>query len=1705
MAKYYPLKIGIFCIGVLLSSFGVNAQVNGHEWIDYNRSYVKIQVLKKGMYRLDFNVLNTALSQIGLSASTVPRRSYQIHRRGKEQAIFVSGAINSFQPLNASEYLEFYGVPNDALDDSLMYYDPADMYNPYYAMHSDTASYFLSVHPDPQAQGKRMTVLPPDPSFSLPVEPYVWQSKRVVFSGFYGLGPQYPFNVNLSPQRDNKPILTLVDKAEGHLRGQILFGGPTSGQPDLGLFTFDSLFPLYTAQSATVKPRLKITVVGQAQLPVYSYEIRVGPSVSNLRQIYTGIFNYYNFQSLDLPLELSDVSAAGQLVVRVVNITPTSSVCLSWAELRYPVLPQGAAAQREFHIAPSTAAPFKAHFRTTNFPTPHTLYQLDYKDSLLIHPTQVVAGTLAAIIPQNQNGNTLWLRDNNQFEVPTSFKAVRFRNFATQAPQFLIISHPLLRQAVQGVPDPVAAYAAYRKSLAGGGYDTAVAMISEVYDAYGYGDYNQVAIKRMIRHMQALGQLKFVFIIGKGITTYGIRQSPAAMVANLIPTMGFPGGDNAFVMGLRSSMDSVEIPIGRINAKTSTDVLNYLNKVIQQESQVPAQEWRKNVLHLVGGSNQSEITLFSAWMNAYAQTASGPLLGARVRTRSKETTANVEFINIADQINTGQLLVNIFAHSNPNFIDIDIGDVNSPVNGYNNNGRYPFFLISGCKSGSIYGNTPSWGEPWVLSPNKGALHFFAHADNGFTLTSDRFTRVFYDSAFRSPELYGAPVGKVIEQTHRRMMQFVDPSTKEFGSYAYYKAHVEQTVLQGDPAVKLIPADKPDLAINSASLSLSTDGGQTITAAVDSLTLSVPVTNFGRALTDSFDIEIRRQVSGAFVGAPLRIRAPRLLRTDTLEIRLANAALNPGGLNRIEVELDPDQLIDEITRTNNSAILELNLPLGGAKALWPSEFSIVGNATVRLVAEASTTQSGQELRFQIEFDTTYEFNSLMRRDTLIRQERLAEWNVTLSPSLQGIDSLVVYWRVRLQNPPTGVDGSFSNSSFTYISGSQGGWSQRGFDQYRKNSLSDLSRDFVNKTLDFVSVSNAIRLRSSGDSVQSFLDSTLVSINGEVFVPSFTVPGGPCVPNSMLFIAFNKNTGAPYSILSGFPSGTVLCGKPPGLALQVNIANANATPSSLIRLQNSLQVGDPVVMVSNGRVDYPALNAQARAVLEDFGVSAAQFSLWQSGFPIIFQGFKGATPGSASIFFPDTNANPGPNFQLLEQTVGILGRQSKGTMRSTLIGPALQWNLLLQGWTSQHVGDTARVQLFGIDSLGQEQLIFEADSGRKNLSSISAQQYPRLRLKVEVEDTALLTAPQLRNWMVTYEEIPEATALRQGEAELTVPEGRELSFSARFRNVSPTAFSDTLLPVRVTWSNADQGSSEVFWDTIPAPLPGTERTWQQSYTTRGKSGNNTLQIFFNPFVLPESDYGNNVLSYRVNVQPDNKHPLLEVSIDGRRLMNGDLVSPTPEIHLLMRDDNPYLALGDTAGIEVLHKRPCSGCDFQRVGYLDGLLEANVSDPSGKRFEVNYRPEKLEDGIHTLAVQAKDASGNKAADKPYTISFEVVNASSITHFYPYPNPFSTACRFVFTLTGAEVPDQLMIRILTVSGRIVREIGLQEFGPIQIGNNQSSFVWDGTDQFGDRLANGVYLYKVTARVRGQAIPLRESAGDGGFKNDYGKLYILR
>ena len=76
-------------------------------------------------------------------------------------------------------------------------------------------------------------------------------------------------------------------------------------------------------------------------------------------------------------------------------------------------------------------------------------------------------------------------------------------------------------------------------------------------------------------------------------------------------------------------------------------------------------------------------------------------------------------------------------------------------------------------------------------------------------------------------------------------------------------------------------------------------------------------------------------------------------------------------------------------------------------------------------------------------------------------------------------------------------------------------------------------------------------------------------------------------------------------------------------------------------------------------------------------------------------------------------------------------------------------------------------------------------------------------------------------------------------------------------------------------------------------------------------------------------------------------------------------------------------------------------------------------------------------------------------------------------YPNPFERETDITFHLTS--LADEAVIKIYTVSGRLIRTLEQ---------DNVVNFVvthWDGRDEDGSEVANGVYYYKVRLKREGR------------------------
>ncbi len=200
-------------------------------------------------------------------------------------------------------------------------------------------------------------------------------------------------------------------------------------------------------------------------------------------------------------------------------------------------------------------------------------------------------------------------------------------------------------------------------------------------------------------------------------------------------------------------------------------------------------------------------------------------------------------------------------------------------------------------------------------------------------------------------------------------------------------------------------------------------------------------------------------------------------------------------------------------------------------------------------------------------------------------------------------------------------------------------------------------------------------------------------------------------------------------------------------------------------------------------------------------------------------------------------------------------------------------------------------------------------------------------------------------------------------------------------------------------------------------------------------------------------------------DNRPPIIQLDVSNQNFTDGDYVSATPEIHGVISDRNGVNVSPNKLSISISKDSE----DFIPVKENEYTISYSGSSND---VVVNYSPGKLEPGKYEVRFQAYDYNGNLGVR---TIKFEVKKEFDLVKgtLMNYPNPFERETDITFVLTS--MADSAVVKIYTVSGRLIRT--LEQIQAV----NFVTIHWDGRDEDGKEVANGVYYYRVTLKREGK------------------------
>ncbi|MDX1479444.1 MAG: C25 family cysteine peptidase [Saprospiraceae bacterium] len=1525
------------------------------------------------------------------------------------------------------------GHKNRGTFDRTLYEDPdAEHLNPYYSMFTDSAAYFLAV--TDAGVGARITPIENDLN-NLPDPEACYMHEDLTLLTNSHFGPR------LQPSSG------------------VAYSHYVAGEGFTGVELSNHAFEVISSDVAAAgdSARLEMRVVA-ANLTGHELAVTLAGDT-----IYRQVVPGTSMRTVRTSLDPSGIQASMSL--HVDDLIPGGRLRVAYIKWRYPrQLTFDNAGYVQFAHASNNSRQYFELDAFSHGGEDAIVYDLSNGTRLLAQP---VGEQLHFALPAGNARDLYVASQASGIRMINALTPVSFTDWSQDNTSFIILSNGRLRTG----SDEIGAYLDYRASAAGGSYTTGFYDVREIYDQFGYG---------IVRHPQAIRNFaqfvydnwaaaQLVLIVGKGLE-YSFARNCEADCHQwfFVPTFGTPGADN-----LLFTLPGERLPfvgVGRIPVIDNEEVGIYLNKVKEHDAVTSLPQtladraWTKNILHLGGGADRDQQDLILshlAWMEGIIETS---LFGGTVTTYSKSNTnptgeSNSELI--IKLLEEGVSVVKFFGHSSASTLDFQI---NNPRE-WNNKGKYPIFSAMGCAAGQIHRDFRSLGEIFVLEPNAGAIAFLAGSGSQFLNPLADWGGEWY--GFFGNAYQATTLGHSVNEGSRPMSMFSGFTSRIL---------VEQQTLTGDPALRFYPSSGRDYTWDFESVQVTPE---ILTTNLDSFDLTADLVNIGVNAPDLVELQVEQQLpdGSRFVVAEKEVFVDRFRTTISFRVPMHKRS---SGINRFYLTVDQNDLIAELpdpaaelnnVLANSAGVegIEVFVLDNRALATYPPEFAIVTETNIELVA-SSTNAFAKGNTFVLQIDTTATFDSPVMASEIFKPVGgVVKWR----PDVNLIPGTVYYWRVGLEGGGGPAATIWDISSFLYAPGSSRGWNQSHYYQYLRNDFDGIGvgedRKFAFETgIKNVWVQNAVDT-GSVERFQFFVDNTN-------FI-SFYRPWKPY--EAHIFVAvYDPKTGKTVKNPPGGQYGAI---NPFGNQRPV-FPFSTASPESRNDLITFLDEIVPpehyVVMYTyqrGGFLDY---------FPEDWAMDSVQygrnlFSFIESIYPesdirtledgsvpytLFFQKDVAVIREQVAADF-DATINVDANFTVVN---------TSGNAHSTIVGPASAWHQVEWAFENVEDEDTLTLSIYALTHDLTDSLVADRITDLSwSLAGLDAAKYPFISLRMDAADpTDARTAPQLTYWRVYFD--GEAEFVINPDAGFafhsdTLPFGDSLHFMSVVENVSVFPSQPVSLQYTVVdRNNATIESSEV----VPALAPGETATIRFDEQMVMNSRNHRFIVTLNELqATPELHHFNNFGLREFYVMPDETRPRLDVTFDGRHLVDGDVVSAQPEIIVALSDEAGFLPVSDPELFTLEIKTP-SSFEFEEIDLTGPEVTFSPSAPSqgDHTASVTWRPSFAEDGFYAFRANARDASGNQPG-LFYEVNFEVLGRQRIANVQVSPNPFRDRVRFRFVITGHQPPAEFSIVISDVTGKPVRVLSPD----VPVGS--SEVIWNGESDGGGQVPAGVYFYQIDAR----------------------------
>jgi len=1244
--------------------------------------------------------------------------------------------------------------------------------------------------------------------------------------------------------------------------------------------------------------------------------------------------------------------------------------------------------------------------------------------------------------------------------------------------------------------------------------------IEDIYDEFSYGLLDPYAVQSYIKYaFEKYSGTPITYVVLIGDMSYDYRELIATNRKNFIPSMpyhslsyGLAASDNMFV-AISGDDVTPDVAIGRLSCETLDEANILVDKIVAYPGD-GGKVWKQNVLLVASGQDYDDEAFFRfndasvLLENDYIKPNGFSTKKIfRYPNKSAYTQFKGDGPEIRKAIDSGAVIVNYYGHGGG--YQWDLIFLNDDIYMLNNGGRLPFISSVTCYT-AHFDNQNVFGEQFVKVPGKGAIGFWGSSgltvyDAGVLLN----TR-FYDEVFNKNYKI---VGKAITLAK---------------NYANARTFADQVALAtyfGDPVLEFALPKKPDYAVTEEQISIEPK----FPTVGDQANVKILLNNFGNlGRNDSVVVELYLDTP---TGRTL-IDSKKIKSFILLDSVVFNWTPEKEGAGKLIVSINTLRTAIEGDFSDNEASKDVYV----YKTSEPNIVApINGYTTARNQVEFIIADIGEyvnkKLTYQIQIDTSLTFEKPMKNEmNLIPSKGYLKWT---SPAL---DSGVYFSRIRSWY---GIDSSNWTKTITFSITSAAA-DNISFSEHQLK-LFDYENLFYSDSLKGITLHTSFLPAKPTNS--RFIGKYNLTLPSDLKGISAMTTDGRYIYISSMYYYNNGQYAKIYKIGTGHESqegqsyGEVspvsffifhtmfyLDGEiytsfgSPNSLLKVDVHTGDTTtvsiPGSFLN-DNAQEKGGGFYLTSDGRYVYnlsvyDSLGAYKyrlrildpfdnwRKVGEDKELSGTSYKYF-TGFFVIdnylytyeyadanymrrydinsgrfeeewitfvpYQGYFSWTYDKINNLIYAGVFRDGYTPRIAK----YLGKyiNSQGKVVTSAIGPAKKWNSVSYSIQKNVAAASANVQLEKYNSAVQQW-----ESVKQNmptpfpLDTLYLPANALLRLSITLKDTSTTISDAFNLSRIGWNFVEPV--------ELSFPQ-KGLQFAV-----------DTLLqgfPLEIQFSPENIGNtpSDTFQvacyfddEKIPFYTAKTELkvdssiTLNSSFETSKIGGTHLIKVEIKPNESELFSF-NNFLEKTFTVNYDTIRPTLQVLIDGKEILNGDIVSREPQFEISLKDNSPLPITKNGFAISI---------DDVPVDVAK-IRDSIIPYPNNQTI-LKWKETSLKEGGHSLDVLAKDSSGNYFGTSTNRTSFYTYTENDVKYIYNYPNPFSTQTHFTFQICGEQKPEEILIKIYTIAGRLIKEIKPPN-GDYAIGFNR--VFWNGKDQDGDPIANGLYLYKLIAKFNNKTI----------------------